>query len=163
MAIALRSASKRTGITIRTRAATAIFPENSPQNYVPFGADFIAAGAGATLLTIPSAGKAWIIVSLFVSTDAINGAGVRVAFTGGLAALFQSFGPGCPPPQRLIFAPFSIGNAIFAYTSTIVAGASHFSIAGSAYVATIPAGYANASQAQLIAVAQDGNPSNDLG
>jgi hypothetical protein len=166
MARAIRSASKRTGITIRTRTAQAIFPENSPQNYVPFGASSISAGAGANLLGAPATGKTWIILSLFVSTDAINGAGCSVAFTGGLAALFQSFGGGAVVPQQLINpnAPFPVGAATaFAYTSIAIAGASHFSVSGVAYQATIPAGYANAQQSELIAVAQDGNPSTDLG
>jgi hypothetical protein len=163
MARAIRSASKRTGITIRTRTGTAIYPENSPQLYVPFGADNIAAGSGSTLLTGPATGKTWIIVSLFVSTDAINGAGLRVQFTGSLAALFQSFGGGAVSPEQLIIAPFAIGNVAFACTSTAVAGACHYSVAGSAYQATIPAGSANAQQGQLITIAQDGNPATNLG
>lgn len=163
MARAIRSASKRTGITIRTRSATNIFPENSPQNYVPFGASSIVAGAaGANLLGSPSVGKTWIIVSLFVSTDAVNGAGCSVNFTGGLAALFQSFGAGGVIPQQLIIAPFAVAAA-FAYTSTAIAGASHFSISGVAYAATIPLGTANVQPSQLIAATQDGNPSTDLG
>jgi hypothetical protein len=166
VAINFRSASKRTGITIRTRTATAIYPENAPQNFVSFGADFIVAGsAGATLLTAPVSGKTWIVESLFVSTDAVNGAGVRVQFTGNLAVVFQSMvGAGALDGKQLIIAPFSVGNAaLFGYTSTNIAGGPHFSISGVAYLATVPVSTTNAQAAQLIAVTQDGNPSADLG
>jgi len=167
MGRAIRSASKRTGIIIRTRTGTALSPENAPQNWVPFGVSSIVAGAaGANLLSAPASGKTWIITSLLVSVDAINGAGLSVNFTGNLAALFQSFGPGCPIPQQLINPGtfFAVGSAAaFAYTSTAIAGASHFSIAGTAYLATVPAGTVNAVPAQLIAIAQDGNPFTDLG
>lgn len=162
MGRAVRSASNRTGITIRTRTAKSIFAEESPQNSVPFGASSVAAGGGANLLATPAAGKTWVVTSLFVSCDAINGAGCNVAFTGGLAVLFQSFGAGPVEPKQLLNAPFAVGASLaFAYTST--GAACKFSIAGAAYQATIPAGVASGSQAQLIAATQDGNPSADLG
>lgn len=164
----IRNAQKRSGLSIRTKtASTSIFPENAPQNMTPFGGSNIAAGAGANLLSAPSAGKVWIIVSLFVSTDAVNGAGVRVDFTlpanGPLSVILQSFGDGPVAGVQLIEAPFSIGTNAIAYTSTILGGAPHFSIAGIAYQATAPTTITSTGEGQIISTSQDGNSSSDLG
>src|SRR5947207_1051102 len=120
--ISRRSLQAKGGISIRTRKGAPVFPESSPQNAVAFGVDNLAAGSNQNLLAAPGAGFCWVITSLFVSSDA-SGNGVRVNFTGGFAAVFNSptNSVPCPGPQQLIAAPAAIAaNTIFNVSTTLI-------------------------------------------
>jgi|SRR5882724_3566893 len=164
-AIQRRSLQSKAGITIRTRKGASVLPETSPQNAVAFGADNLTAGNGTNFLAAPGAGFAWIITSLVVTSDAASGYGVRVTFTGGLAALFQSIvGGTVPPGQSLIAGPFAVAaNTAFGCGSTLIgAGPVHYSVSGTAYKATV-ASIFNPQATQVIGVPIDSDPSADLG
>jgi hypothetical protein len=162
---AIRSMQRKCGVHVRTLKGTPVFPETSAQNSQGFGKDNESAGNAQNLLAAPGAGFCWVITTLVVSSDAGNGIGVRVAFSGGLAALFPATADtSAQPPQTLVSAPFAMpANTAFGYTSTqLVAAGTHFSISGTAYKATV-ANVFNAQSAQVIGVPIDSDPAGDIG
>jgi hypothetical protein len=165
MAIARRSLQGKSGTTIRTKKGTAVAPESSPSNTVSFGVTDNAGNSGV-FLGAPGAGKAWVITSLFVSMSSVPGAGCRVTVGGTLNAIsfLPAGGTGTVSPQQLISSPSQMGtNASVGYTSASTgSGGVLFSIAGTAYVATI-SGATTPDTGQVIAIPIDSDPSTDLG
>lgn len=163
----IRTQQRKNGITLRTRQGTPIAGESDPRNSVAFGADNVASGSGATFLAAPGAGKQWVITSLVISVDSVAGAGVRVSFTGGLAAVFAipsgATSPS-PAPAQLITQPMAVAvNTSFGCSSTATGtGTLHYSVSGTAYKATVPT-ITNPDLAQVIATSIDSDPAADLG
>ena len=159
MASEMRSAQGKTGITIRTRQGTNIFPESSPQLIIPFGAA-LTAGGGTNFLAAPGAGFCWVVTFMTISSDAGTQGGVSVTFTGGLACTITG-----STPQTLISSPVGTNaNVAFGCSSSLFGGSGpvHFSVSGTAYKATVVTA-TNPSPSQLIATAIDSDTPTDLG